>query len=193
MPTVRAFIAIQLHTDVLARIGQVQDQLKREVPPGVVRWVRPGGIHLTLKFLGEVPTTAVGDISVAMKGACGPHAPFALSIGGMGCFPNPYRPRVIWVGIDEPSGALTRLQQDIERAVEPLGFPPEGRPFHPHLTLGRVKGRDRAALHTLGDRICSASVDLGRMEVASVHLIRSQLLPGGAVYNDLAVAPLDAE
>ena len=190
MSTIRAFIAIELSPDILNQIGGLQARLKREVPSGLVRWARPEGIHLTLKFLGDIPTEQVEAIAEAMREACAPHAPFALAVEGMGCFPNPSRPRVIWVGIDEPGGALARLQRDVERAVRPLGFPPEGRPFRPHLTLGRVKGRDRGAIQTLGETVCRTSFGAGQMDVASVHLIRSDLLPGGAVHTELASAPL---
>jgi 2'-5' RNA ligase len=190
METVRTFIAIELSPDVLARIGELQTRIKKDVPPSLVRWVRPEGIHLTLKFLGEVPADKIDAIAEAMQGACAPHPPFAVAIAGMGCFPNPRRPRVVWVGVDEPSGTLARLQRDVERAMKPLGFPPEGRKYSPHLTLGRVKGRAPAALQALGEYVSRAQVHLGEMGVSSIHLIRSDLQPSGAVYSELASAPL---
>ncbi|MBL7200385.1 MAG: RNA 2',3'-cyclic phosphodiesterase [Anaerolineae bacterium] len=187
MDTVRLFIAIELDQEILQRIGKLQARLKDDTPPGLVRWVRPEGIHLTLKFLGEVPTERVEAISQATRSACAPHTPLSLAIGTLGCFPNPRRPRVIWVGVDEPTGALARLQRDVERTLKPLGYPPEGRAFSPHLTLGRVKGGGPDALEELGAYVSRASVQVGEMRATSVSLIRSALLPGGAVYTELGV------
>ena len=192
MDTVRAFIAIELSPAILNALGDLQDRLKQDVPPKLVRWVRPQGIHLTLKFLGDVPGAQIAAIAEALQDACVHHGPFSFSIGGMGCFPNPYRPRVVWVGVDEPSGALARLQRDVERAIGPLGFPPDKRRFSPHLTLGRVKGRDRDAVASLGEYVSRARVRVGEMQAQAVHLMRSELLPGGAVYTELAAAPLSA-
>ncbi len=192
METVRTFIAIELDPAVLAQVSKLQSRLKDDVPPGFVRWVRPGGIHLTLKFLGDVPPEKVDDIARALRTASAAHAPFSLHIAGMGCFPNPRRPRVIWIGVDEPSGTLERLYKDVERALGPLGYPPEQRPFSPHLTLGRVKrGRSATDLEALGEYVTRSKVSIGQMEVTSIHLMRSDLRPTGAIYTALAAAPLE--
>ena len=193
MHTVRAFVAIALTSDILDQIGGLQTRLKDELPSGLVRWVRPEGIHLTLKFLGDIPTEQLDAVAQAVHDASAPHAPFTLAVRGTGCFPNPHRPRVIWAGVNEPTGTLARLQRDVERMVQPLGFPSEGRPFRPHLTLGRVKGRDRGAIQTLGETVCGAAFQGGQMHVDTVHLIRSELLPGGAVYTKLSSTPLAGE
>ena len=110
----------------------------------------------------------------------------------MGVFPNPRRPRVLWIGVDEPTGTLTRLQADVEHTIAPLGFPTERRRFSPHLTLGRVKrGRSAAELEALGRYAEQARVRVGEMEVRAVYLMRSDLLPSGAVYTALAEIALD--
>jgi 2'-5' RNA ligase len=159
----------------------------------MVRWVRPAGIHLTLKFLGEVPASQIAAIAEAMRSACAPHPPFSFAIGGLGCFPDARRPRVVWVGLDEPGGTLAHLQRDIERAMQPLGFRPEGRGFQPHLTLGRVKGGRPEELQALGAYVSRARAQVGQVQAASVSLIRSDLRPDGAVYTGLAVAPLQGK
>lgn len=189
--TVRTFIAIELEDHILRQLGDLQDRLKQDIPPKLVRWVRPEGIHLTLKFLGEVPAPEIEAIAEALQGACAPHPALTCTVGGLGCFPNARRPRVVWVGVEEPDGTLVSLARAVERTMEPLGFPAERRAFHPHLTLGRVKGRDPAALDALGGYISRAAVSVGEMEARAVHLMRSELLPGGAVYSALAVAPLE--
>ena len=191
METIRTFIAIELDPALRSRLGELQDRLREDLPPRLVRWVRPEGIHLTLKFLGEVPVAQVTPIGEAMRRACAGHAPFSFTLGGIGCFPNARRPRVVWVGVEEPTGALAQLQGDVERALQALGHPRERRGFAAHLTLGRVRGRDREAVEALGTYVTRARVRVGRMEVGAVRLIRSQLLPGGAVYTTLDVAPLE--
>ena len=175
---------------VLDRLGNLQARFRQDLPPRLVRWVRPQGIHLTLKFLGEILASKVDTVSVAMVGACAAYAPFSLSIRGLGCFPNLRRPRVLWVGVEEPTGVLAALQRDVERALAPLGFPPETRPFSPHLTLGRVKGGARGKIEVLGDAVGRTKARVGEMPVAAIHLMRSDLLPGGAVYTALSVARL---
>lgn len=190
MDTVRTFVAIELTPQLLRRLGALQDRLRQDVPAGLVRWVRPEGIHLTLKFLGEVPAGRVDEIATAMRDACAGHKPFSFSIAGLGCFPGFRRPRVIWVGVDEPGGVLNALQRDVEEAMQGLGFAPERRPFSPHLTLGRVKGRAPAAVRALGEYVARAEVKVGEMKASEVSLMRSDLRPGGAVYTRLAVAPL---
>jgi 2'-5' RNA ligase len=190
MDTVRTFVAIELPDPILARLEELQARIKEDVPPGLVRWVRPEGIHLTLKFLGDVPVAQIEGLARALQEACAPHGGFTVRIAGLGCFPNPHRPRVIWVGVEEPSGALARLQHDVERALTPLGYPPEGRAFSPHLTLSRVKGGGREALEALGAYVSRSAVTVGEMQASAVHLMRSDLRPSGAVYTALAVAPL---
>jgi 2'-5' RNA ligase len=193
MDTLRTFIAIELGPAMLGQLGDLQARMREDVPPGLVRWVRPQGIHLTLKFLGDVPAPQVEAIADALGVACASYAPFTAHVGGLGCFPNPRRPRVIWVGVDEESGALANLQRDVERAMAQLGHPAERRKFSPHLTLGRVKRGSAADVQALGEYVVRASVTVGKLEATAVHLMRSELLPAGAVYSELAVAPLMAE
>ncbi len=192
MEQIRAFIAIELSEDILSAIADLQRQIKKQVPEGTVRWVKPGGIHLTLQFLGDVPAVKINSIAQALTAACAPFHPFSVTVGGLGCFPNAKRPRVTWVGVDEPTGTLAALQKAIERAMVPLGFTPERRAFHPHLTLGRTKRqatRDQA--QALGTLITTTQIPfLGQMNVRQVCLIRSDLRPTGAVYTRLAAAPL---
>ncbi len=193
MNAVRTFVAIELSPQLLRRLRALQDRLRQDVPAGVVRWVRPEGIHLTLKFLGDVPTARVEEIATAMCDACVGHVPFTFAVAGLGCFPNLRRPRVIWVGVDEPTGTLAALQRDVEGAMQRLGFAPERRPFRPHLTLGRVKGGGADVVRALGEYVARATVNVGQMEASEVSLMRSDLRPGGAVYTRLAVAALGKE
>mgnify|MGYP000138424855 CR=1 FL=1 len=195
MEKIRSFIAIELSENILSAIADLQRQLKNQVPAGTVRWVRPEGIHLTLQFLGDVPAVKINSIAQALTETCAPCQPFSITIGGLGCFPNARRPRVTWVGVDEPTGTLAALQKAIERAMVPLGFTPEKRAFHPHLTLGRTQRRaTRDQVQALGALITTTQVPfLGQMDVHQVCLIRSDLRPTGAVYTRLATAPLSGQ
>jgi 2'-5' RNA ligase len=190
MDSVRAFIAIELSPAIRSKLQALQARLKADIPSGLVRWVNPDGIHLTLQFLGDVPADQIDAVAAAVRTASAPHAPFTFAVQEMGCFPNLRRPRVVWVGVDEPGGTLANLQRDIARAIRPLGFKPEQRAFSPHLTLGRVKTSQPDALGSLGDYVAQSQVKVGTQQAHEVHLMRSELYPSGAVYTALAIAPL---
>ena len=192
MEKIRAFIAIELDESIKDGLTELQERLKGKVPRGSVRWVRTAGIHLTLKFLGDVPADQIGEITRALQKSCQGFAPFSLSCGGLGCFPTLKRPRVVWVGIQEETGTLAQLQKAIEENVAPLGYPTEKRKFSPHLTLGRVQRRVSSGdRRRLGELVGASEIGmLGQMEVRSVNLIRSDLRPSGAVYTRLAEVEL---
>lgn len=188
----RLFIAIELPPPVLAQLNQIEAFLKKSVPPGTVRWVNPEGIHLTLKFLGDVSVTKRDSLEKKLALAVEGRAPFILAAGGLGCFPNTRQPRVVWVGIHESSEALLALRNAVEEHVSPLGYPTEDRPFSPHLTLGRVKREaPRSDAQKLGELIARApAFDAQRWQVTGIRLIRSELKPSGAVYTPLFDAPI---
>lgn len=183
----RAFIAISLPEPVLQGIVTAQETLKRS---GLkIRWVRKEGIHLTLKFLGDIDRDSVEKISEAMERATGSFSPFTLWAEGIGVFPNLRRPRVAWVGLSGDIEILRALQRDLESQLSGLGFPKEKRPFKGHLTLGRVKGR------LDGIKLQEALEDLGDFRTESftaqsIVLFQSELRPDGAVYSRVAEAPL---
>jgi 2'-5' RNA ligase len=192
METMRAFIAIPLPHPLLEKLAALQHQLERRVPPRSVRWVRPEGVHLTLKFLGDTLTEKLPGIKQALA-AVARHAPACpFTVEELGCFPNPRRPRVVWVGVQEPTGRLAALQDAIEEVMVPFGHEPEGRGFTPHLTLGRIRRRTpRSDAARVGEVVASTEVGL-LAEVPADHfaLIRSVLKPAGAEYTTLEEFPL---
>ena len=192
MTTLRTFIAVELDKELLGNLVDLQDRLRGQVAPRSVRWVRPEGIHLTLKFLGEIRPDQVDAVNVALAQAASEVRPFTFTVGGMGCFPNTRRPRVIWVGLYEPTGTLSRLRDAVESHVAPLGFPTEKRPFRPHLTLGRVQRyASKSEVREIGEVIASSEIGaLDEMRVGQVSFIKSDLRPGGAVYTTLYEAQL---
>jgi 2'-5' RNA ligase len=194
MKQIRTFIAIELDEAIKGALVDLQGQLRAKVPRDSVRWVRPEGIHLTLKFLGDVPANRIEEVERALTQACVGYRCFSFSVGGVGCFPNPRRPRVVWVGVQEQSGTLLRLQKAIEDAMEKLGFPPEGRRFSAHLTLGRTQRRASSGdVRRLGELVSETDMgeSLGQMEARAVSLMKSDLRPTGAVYTQLAAVKLE--
>ena len=192
MDQIRAFVAIELPGNVRRELERIQGSLKGKGVPHHVRWVKPEGIHLTLKFLGNVPAGSITEIvRVVTQGSEG-IKPFTISFGGLGCFPSSSRPSVIWVGVEGDTGTLMRLQTAVEDSLSALGYPAEKRRYTPHLTLGRV-ARDVAASERrrLGDIVGEQTVgSLGEMQVRDVSLIRSELSSAGARYTRLAAVTL---
>jgi len=192
MTTVRTFIAIELDRELKDQLRRVQDQLRAQGVTRGVRWVQPDGIHLTLKFLGDTPLEKVEEVKAALARAATEVNPFYFSVSGLGCFPNLRQPRVVWVGLQEPTGTVVRLRDAVEAQVAPLGFPTEGRPFSPHLTLGRVqRDSSKSEVRKIGEVVAASAVGIvGEMTAKSVCLIKSDLKPGGAVYSTLFEAEL---
>jgi len=180
---VRSFIAIEIPEDVKAGMGEIQSKLRKSGAD--VGWVRPGGIHLTLKFLGEVEPSKLDDIKAALKEAVAGAGPIGLEVRGAGVFPNAKAPRVVWLGLTGGLDKLLTLQENIEAACERAGFRRDDRPFRPHLTLGRVKSPGgRAALMRAVAELEGA--EAGSFTATSVSLMKSELKPNGAVYTELA-------
>jgi 2'-5' RNA ligase len=195
MPTLRTFIAIELDEGLKDHLDRLQKDLRERLSPRSVRWVRPDGIHLTLKFLGETPLEKVDAVKDALAQAAAEVEPFTFRVGGLGCFPNSRRPRVVWVGLYEPLGRLARLRNAVEAKVAPLGFPTERRAFEPHLTLGRVQRyASRSEIREIGEAVETAAIGtigtIEEMTATVVSYIKSDLQPSGAVYTTLFQARL---
>ena len=188
----RLFIAIELTEALRTSLAALQNDLKRQLSPRVVRWTNPDGIHLTLKFLGDTPADRVEAIARAMEAAAVSFAPFSFTVAGFGCFPNLRRAKVLWVGLPEMPKALAGLQRATDLHLTRLGFDKETRSFSPHLTLGRVnKDISRADREKLVGVVAQAQVGvLGTVPVLETVLFQSDLRPGGAVHTALARAML---
>ena len=150
-----------------------------------VAWVVPGNLHLTLKFLGGVDEDRIGELTAAIAGAASGVAAFAAGLRGLGAFPSLTRPRVIWAGFREGAEVMAALADRVDAALASLGFTREARPFSAHITLGRVRqpGRNPG----LSDALRTAEgYQFGRIGVARVTLMRSELSPRGVRYSELA-------
>ena len=190
MTAIRAFIAIELPDAIREKLTHLLDRLKCP-ETSAVRWVPVSNIHLTLKFLGDTSPNNLEILSKILLAEAARRHFFEFEVGGIGTFPNLRRPRVIWVGVQAP-GELLSLQRSIEAEVIRLGYNPDGRPFSPHLTLGRVN--QNATPHEVRQisevLLKQPTEKLGKVAVDRVILFRSDLRPTGAIYTPLATAKL---
>jgi 2'-5' RNA ligase len=188
---IRAFIAIELPEEVRAGLRQLQNKLKLATHP-FVKWVAPEGIHLTLKFLGNISPQKVTEITKVMEEASQGFSPFKLEVSEVGAFPNMRQPRVLWLGLRGELDKLTAWQKRIDNGLVPLGFAKETRPFTPHLTLARLReGVSPEDRRDFGELVMKTPTEVNfKVNVNSLSLMRSQLLPSGAVYSQLAEVKL---
>lgn len=190
--TWRLFIAIEVPEAIRAHLTAVQRMLKRRIPADTVRWARPEGMHLTLRFLGDTPVQQREQLQQQLSLAADGHAPFRLSTATLGAFPTASRPRVVWVGVQGQLRELHALHAAVERSLLSAGYPAERETFHPHLTLGRVRPEATPQhVRQLGEIITATALeDHPAWAVSGITLFRSELAPGGSVYTALFHAPL---
>jgi 2'-5' RNA ligase len=188
MPRTRTFIAIELPQGIRDRLVALQESLATAAPD--VKWVEPENLHVTLLFLGEVDDRELPAVCRAVQDAVVGHTPFTLSVEGAGCFPNPRRPRTLWVGVGQGVQEVVAVHDAIEPALLALGcYRREERKYTPHVTLGRRRGEGPA------DALAKALArhqtwKAGEATVSEVHVMGSQLTPKGPLYTILGRAKL---
>jgi 2'-5' RNA ligase len=187
----RAFTAIDLSPTIIERIAQISDGLQTKLAGMPIRWVPAGNYHLTLKFLGDVSVANVEMIQEIIYSVANGSQAFEMSVGGFGVFPNEKRPRIIWIGIEAPP-VLFSIQRNIDHDTARLGYQTDEREFAPHLTLGRVsRNANHAEIRQMSEILKAETVGfIGATRVKALHLYRSDLQPGGAVYNKVYSANL---
>jgi RNA 2',3'-cyclic 3'-phosphodiesterase len=188
---VRVFIAVQLPEPVKDRIARTQNELRDALPGRSFRWTRPEQLHVTLKFLGNVESDRVEDLSRSVNRACGGFGVLELRAGGIAAFPDLRRPRVVWTHVEERDQRLLPLQRIVDETT--AGFTSE-RPhetFTGHVTLGRCKTIARAQTATLA-RLAQAMADrcFGEWTADDIAIVRSELASGGSRYTTLATIRL---
>ena len=174
----RVFVAIELPVAVRRKVIEHIDSLRDSVPEAKASWIREGNLHLTLKFLGDIPFTNVEKLSAAVAIAGTRVEPFEIIVEGCGAFPPRGQPRVLWIGIDDPSGQLASLHVALEDECAKAGFPREARAFHPHLTIARIRkphdSRHVAAAHK------EMGFGLETVRASELAVIRSELRSEGS-------------
>ena len=190
MGLLRAFIALEIPAKVQKDIYHATSSL-RNGTGSLIRWVPAENIHLTLKFLGDISPPNVEFLAQMIRAEADSHHSFDIHLTGLGSFPSPKRPRVIYIGIQAPA-ELEALQHAVESAARRLGYESEDRSFSPHLTIGRVKQNVLASdQQKIRHALEETNIDsLGTARVDSVHLYKSDLKPTGSVYTKLFSAPL---
>lgn len=185
---IRSFLALDPPEEVLREVVSIQNRLRKLIG-GDIRWVRPEGIHLTLKFFGDISGDDVANIATVVGKAAEKEAPFSLAVGGAGVFPDPHRPRVLWLGMNGDVERLQVFQKGIEQALLHAGLPREERPFRPHLTLGRIRNpKGPIGLARVLEK--GEEFTAGRFIASGLGLFQSDLTPGGARYTRLKWLPL---
>jgi 2'-5' RNA ligase len=177
----RTFIAIELPERIKRKIEDLQAPLKKT--NAFASWVKPENIHVTLKFLGEVPEDKINEVFSATGKALECAKKFTMSLKGMGAFPDFRRPRVIWIGAGNGVNELSHLANRIEEEMEKINFPKEERKFSAHFTIGRVKSPKN--IEKLMELVKSSDFSTGEIEVNEVVVMKSQLHPAGAIYTPL--------
>ncbi len=190
MEGVRSFIAIEIPPSLRNLLENLQRDLKKA--DGDVRWVRPEGIHLTLKFLGSIEKGEVEKISRTLESIATAWRPFELNFHGLGCFPRFRSPRVIWVGLNQGVGSITSLQHAIEESLAKEGFAREDRSFTPHLTIGRVRSQ-KGKEPLLRAIEMKKDVALGGFWTREITFFRSELHPKGAIYTKMGIFPMKGD
>lgn len=185
---IRAFLAIEPPPEIRREISGLQKRL-RSACPFEVRWVRPEGLHLTLKFFGDIKSADVKSLTPVVEKITAPFPPLRLNMQQLGLFPAGKHPRVLWIGLGGDVAPLLALQKDLEEDLQECGFPKEARPFRPHLTLGRIKTAPPAG--SVAAFMAGAdNVAAGSFNAVALELIQSDLTPQGAVYTLIARFPL---
>jgi 2'-5' RNA ligase len=175
----RLFVAVDTPPDVRRELVRVRDDLRRLHAD--VRWEPDGKLHCTLKFIGDVPEPVLPALGDALAAISARTPPMEVRYAGVGCFPDIRRPKIIWAGMRDPTGGLAALAESVDITCATCGFAREQRPFHPHVTLGRVKSL--VSSNDLLSRIESVTFESPTVMIREILLVRSTLKPSGSVYS----------
>lgn len=182
--TFRTFIALELPAQLRAAVIDYIKQLRDKVPGANASWSREDNLHLTLKFLGDVPVARIDDVSAAASAAACASGPFELILAGSGVFSSRGKPSVLWIGIEDPRGGLQRVQQRLEEECAARGFTRDARAYHPHLTVARIRkphgAKDLAAVHLASD------FPAHTFTAKELVVFRSELLPQGSRHTPIS-------
>jgi 2'-5' RNA ligase len=186
--TRRLFVAVNLPSSVREAIRDAVAPLA-DAEPRAVAWTREPNLHLTMRFLGDRPETLVDALSSRLADVAATLPAFDLALHGLGAFPTLRRPRVLWIGV-EANVALARLYQKVDAVCTSLGVDSEPRPFHPHVTIGRVRIGASLSPVRLDEAAAALSTRRWSLAVSTVDLMSSELGRGGSQYTRLSMARL---
>ncbi len=191
MPFQRLFIAIAVPPAVRREIGRALGKMRRNAPPGAVRWTRTEQFHVTIKFLGDVPASQVPAVEQSVSEVCAGFPAIHLSAHGVGFFPGEQKPRVVWAGVDDDNGQLARLHRLLEDALRFVAPAEKPEKFAGHITLGRFKPGHHSAIEQLREIAGELrGRHFGGWQAETVELVRSELASDGAVHTPVRSFPL---
>lgn len=188
----RTFIAFNFSPEINEKIAEIIKYLKTQTPDNALKWVAPQNLHMTIKFLGEVPEENIQKvkdiISASLKGI----SAFEIAVEGMGMYPNTHQPRVIWLGI-KGSEPLRNIHKTLDSALQTAAIPPDKRGLSPHLTIARIRrNTDKLTVQGIGKTLSQFKIDfLGKCTINEIVLYQSVLTPKGPIYTSLLSNPLD--
>ena len=178
--TFRSFIAIEIPGDLKESLIRIQERFRKTGER--VSWVKPGGMHITLKFLGDIEEESISQIGEEIGHVCSNRDPIKVKLCGAGVFPNMKQPRILWIGIREGAKEIQQVFEALDPRLSEIGFPRDKRPFRPHVTLGRIKHlRDRQGFAVIVKE--NQDSEVGTMTAKSIQLMESRLRPEGALYR----------
>ncbi|MFH1656020.1 MAG: RNA 2',3'-cyclic phosphodiesterase [Candidatus Omnitrophota bacterium] len=181
--TIRAFIAVELNKDIQEGLAKIQAELRSARAD--VKWVKPGNIHLTLKFLGNIDPDLATKIKQILEDLGKNHRSFSADLNELGAFPKPKSPRVIWVGMQKGKDDLISIVEHLENRLSEIGIAKEDRIFHPHVTIGRLRSpHNRSKLVEMLEK--NSSIPVLNFTVDKIVLFKSTLTPQGSIYEPQA-------
>jgi len=183
---VRTFIAVFPPRETREEIGELMKRLSCAAPEA--KWVKPESLHFTLRFLGNLPEERLDDLAACVAQSVEAKAPFELVLKGLGAFPSPRRPRVLWVGAGTGGDELAALARAVESALRAERFGKADKPFSPHLTLARWRYPHKG--EAVRNLIETESIETGPFTIREVHVMESKLRPGGPEYISRATCRL---
>lgn len=186
----RTFIAVRFSDQVISALDNLQARLKAAVGSRAkVKWVAPKNIHLTLQFLGDVGVEVLEEMAGLLQVAFSDYSPFEVKLYGLGAFPSPKKPRVVWVGMQAGVLEFKAVSDAVHQVTQDFGFKREKRPFRPHVTLGRVRNPGISSDISMALQK-TEEAGAGSCQIDMVHLVASELRPTGPVYTTLDSFPL---
>lgn len=188
MTSWRLFCAVELPQEVRKQLEEHILKLRKAVPDAAASWSRVENIHLTLKFLGNVELERIPAISAAATRAAAEFSSFRIGIGNTGVFPRPSRAQVLWIGVSDPSGNLSALQERLENECATEGFPKENRAYRPHLTIARLRRPEGA--RPLADTHLQMQFNAAEIKLNELIVFRSELSPKGSKYTPISTHPI---
>ena len=188
MTSWRVFCSVELPEKVREQLQEHILKLRKQIPDAAASWSRVENIHLTLKFFGNVAVEQIPAISAAAARTVAEFSSFPIGIGDTGVFPRPSRPQVLWIGVSDPSGRLSALQERLENECAAEGFPKENRAYRPHLTIARIRKPEGARL--LADAHLQMQFNATEVELKELIVFRSELSPKGSKYTAISKHPI---